>query len=111
MSRPVRFPLSIFIMSDLLELAQAHATYRFVITDEDTAAPRLLIWLFNPSVRISYRRAGGLAPSSPLRATLSEKNSNLSRKASLASVCGQGTGKTLQAAKTLFKVLDKGLPR
>jgi hypothetical protein len=33
--RPVRYPLSVFILSDMLELAQAHASYRFIISDEE----------------------------------------------------------------------------
>ena len=36
------------------EFVHAHATYRFVILDEEEERPRLLIWLFKPSMRMSY---------------------------------------------------------
>ncbi|EPQ52345.1 hypothetical protein GLOTRDRAFT_140695 [Gloeophyllum trabeum ATCC 11539] len=47
-------PLSAFIVEDMMELVQAHATYRFVVLDEESERPRILIWLFKPSIRISY---------------------------------------------------------
>ncbi|TFY73583.1 hypothetical protein EWM64_g10429, partial [Hericium alpestre] len=53
-AEPLRIPLSAFIVEDMAELASAHATYRFVILDEEEERPRLLIWLFKPSMRLSY---------------------------------------------------------
>jgi ubiquitin-protein ligase E3 D len=38
-----RIPLSAFIVEDMVELVQAHATYRFVIFDEEDERPRLLV--------------------------------------------------------------------
>lgn len=55
-SNLVRFPVSVFVVSDMLELSQAHASHRFVISDETTNEPRLALWLFNPSMRVSYRK-------------------------------------------------------
>ncbi|OAX42316.1 hypothetical protein K503DRAFT_683559 [Rhizopogon vinicolor AM-OR11-026] len=49
-----RFPMSAFIVQDMLEHVSAHATYRFVISDEEEERPRLLIWLFKPKIRVSY---------------------------------------------------------
>lgn len=37
-----------------MEFVQAHATYRFVIFDEEDELPRILIWLFKPSLRLAY---------------------------------------------------------
>ncbi|PIL23105.1 hypothetical protein GSI_14414 [Ganoderma sinense ZZ0214-1] len=51
---PSRLPLSAFIAEDMNEFVHAHATYRFVIFDEEEERPRLLIWLFKPSMRLSY---------------------------------------------------------
>lgn len=45
MSRSLRFPLSVFIVSDMLELAQAHASYRFSITREDDEESKILVGL------------------------------------------------------------------
>jgi hypothetical protein len=41
--RPCRIPLSAFIVEDMVELAHAHATYRFVILDEEEERPRILV--------------------------------------------------------------------
>lgn len=41
-----RVPLSAFIVEDMVELVQAHATYRFVLFDEEEEKPRLLVSLF-----------------------------------------------------------------
>ena len=39
--RLIRYPPPIFVVSDMLELAQAHAAYRFVVSDD--ARPRLIV--------------------------------------------------------------------
>jgi hypothetical protein len=36
-------PLSAFIVEDMDEFVQAHATYRFVILDEEEERPRILV--------------------------------------------------------------------
>lgn len=41
--RPSRIPLSAFIVEDMAELARAHATYRFVVLDEEEERPRILV--------------------------------------------------------------------
>jgi ubiquitin-protein ligase E3 D len=60
-------------VEDMMEFVQAHATYRFVILDEEDELPRILvcpstrsfvpilvftillqIWLFKPSLRLAY---------------------------------------------------------
>ena len=40
--RSARVPLSAFIVEDMMEFVNAHATYRFVISDEEDERPRLL---------------------------------------------------------------------
>ena len=54
MLRPSRLPLSAFIAEDMNEFVHAHATYRFVIFDEEEERPRILVWLFKPTMRLSY---------------------------------------------------------
>ncbi|KAI5996189.1 HECT-like ubiquitin-conjugating enzyme-binding-domain-containing protein [Pisolithus albus] len=49
-----KIPMSAFIVRDMIEHVQAHATYRFVLSDEEEERPRILIWLFKPRIRISY---------------------------------------------------------
>ena len=41
--RPIRVPLSAFIVEDMNEYVHAHATYRFVIFDEEEEMPRILV--------------------------------------------------------------------
>ncbi|KAH9963013.1 HECT-like ubiquitin-conjugating enzyme-binding-domain-containing protein [Russula dissimulans] len=53
-AEPSRIPLSAFIVEDMAALARAHATYRFVIMDEEER-PRILMWLFKPNMHLSYK--------------------------------------------------------
>ncbi|KAK2461254.1 hypothetical protein APHAL10511_006781 [Amanita phalloides] len=53
-SDPPRIPLSAFVVGDMNEFVQAHATYRFVILDEEDERPRMLLWMFKPSIRLAY---------------------------------------------------------
>ncbi|KAG8958908.1 hypothetical protein FRC03_008712 [Tulasnella sp. 419] len=41
----------------MIEVQQAHAVHRFILKDEEDEKPRILIWLFNPSVKISFNSA------------------------------------------------------
>ncbi|SCV74265.1 BQ2448_6697 [Microbotryum intermedium] len=49
-----RYSLAIHITAELLELGQAHACHRFIVEDREHDKARLLLWLFNPSVRLSF---------------------------------------------------------
>jgi len=53
-TEPSRLPLSAFIVEDMTEFVEAHASYRFIILDEEDERPRILIWLFKPSMRLAY---------------------------------------------------------
>ncbi|THH28586.1 hypothetical protein EUX98_g5594 [Antrodiella citrinella] len=76
---PVRLPLSAFIAQDMIEFVQAHATYRFLMIDEEEDRPRILIWLFKPNMRLSY--------TTPTQYTIPKSGS-------------------IRAAKILFKILS-----
>ncbi|KAH9888116.1 HECT-like ubiquitin-conjugating enzyme-binding-domain-containing protein [Cubamyces lactineus] len=76
---PLRLPLSAFIAEDMNEFVHAHATYRFVIFDEEEERPRILVWLFKPSMRLSY--------TVPTQYVIPKSG-------------------TVRAAKVLFKILD-----
>lgn len=41
--RPLRIPLSSFIVEDMMEYVQAHATYRFILHDDEEERPRILV--------------------------------------------------------------------
>ncbi|KAF9269634.1 hypothetical protein L218DRAFT_851183 [Marasmius fiardii PR-910] len=53
-AEPSKVPLSAFVVEDMTEFVQAHASYRFVLSDEEEERPRILIWLFKPSMQIGY---------------------------------------------------------
>ena len=42
-NRPTRVPFSAFVLEDMIELMRAHASYRFVVMDEEEEKPRLLV--------------------------------------------------------------------
>jgi hypothetical protein len=41
----MKIPLSAFVVEDMMEFVQAHASYRFVIRDEEEERPRMLVCL------------------------------------------------------------------
>ncbi|KAJ7104491.1 HECT-like ubiquitin-conjugating enzyme-binding-domain-containing protein [Mycena belliarum] len=51
---PSRLPLSAFIVEDMSEFVEAHASYRFIILDEEDERARILVWLFKPHMRLAY---------------------------------------------------------
>ncbi|KAK0458915.1 HECT-like ubiquitin-conjugating enzyme-binding-domain-containing protein [Desarmillaria tabescens] len=53
-TEPVKLPLSAFIVEDMQEFVQAHASYRFIVLDEEDERPRILMWLFKPSIQLAY---------------------------------------------------------
>ncbi|WRT65524.1 uncharacterized protein IL334_002469 [Kwoniella shivajii] len=124
----VRFPLSLFIVSDMLELSQAHASHRFIISDEQ-GNKRIYVWLFNPSVKMTYRKSiNSSSPlPSPLRtSTIPHDNNISSRRSSIVPPstsntvdCNKGNGKSnlhqsssnsehanIKACRVMYKVVD-----
>ncbi|KAG7448532.1 uncharacterized protein BT62DRAFT_964947 [Guyanagaster necrorhizus] len=53
-TEPIKLPLSAFIVEDMKEFVQAHASYRFLVLDEEDERPRILMWLFKPSIQLAY---------------------------------------------------------
>ncbi|KAJ7064804.1 HECT-like ubiquitin-conjugating enzyme-binding-domain-containing protein [Mycena amicta] len=53
-TEPSKLPLSAFIVEDMSEFVEAHASYRFIILDEEEERARILIWLFKPNMRLAY---------------------------------------------------------
>ncbi|GAA5861556.1 hypothetical protein JCM3774_002625 [Rhodotorula dairenensis] len=52
--QPQRAPLSAYLTAEMLETGQAHACHRFVIEDAADEEARLLLWFFNPSIRLAF---------------------------------------------------------
>ncbi|KAF7325950.1 hypothetical protein MKEN_00445900 [Mycena kentingensis (nom. inval.)] len=53
-TEPAKLPLSAFIVEDMSEFVEAHASYRFIILDEEEEHARILVWLFKPNMRLAY---------------------------------------------------------
>lgn len=41
--RPLNIPLTAFIVGDMMEYLSAHATYRFILRDEEEERGRILV--------------------------------------------------------------------
>ncbi|KAG6836942.1 hypothetical protein H0H93_000832 [Arthromyces matolae] len=93
---PVKIPLSAFVVEDMTEYVRAHATYRFIISDEEQELPRILIWLFKPSLRLSYTtstpyaipKSGSIHAAKVLFKILTPQERNLDIKTILAKYPG-----------------------
>lgn len=108
----------------MLELSQAHASYRFLITDEATGAPRLALWLFNPSMHVAYRRPAKATfsltsappahtrPSTERPGRLGMRSSGDRARGHRSSSLNRQLGnehvpaRSLRGAKIMFKLLD-----
>ncbi|GAA5824228.1 hypothetical protein JCM11251_001576 [Rhodosporidiobolus azoricus] len=51
---PPRYSLASFLTAEMLETGQAHACHRFVVEEAETEEAKLLLWFFNPAVRLSF---------------------------------------------------------
>ena len=47
--------MSVFVLHDMLERVQAHATYRFVLSDEEDKIPRHGLLVGSHSMTVKYR--------------------------------------------------------
>ncbi|KAL8292696.1 hypothetical protein RQP46_001308 [Phenoliferia psychrophenolica] len=114
-----RYSLASHLSAQLLEIAQAHACHRFVIEDAKDSKPRLLLWLFNPAVRVSFSSAH------PSTALLQDQSSSSSsspsssptpqtKRSSMAALLASGDdddgpfplGRAMNAVKVFYLVVD-----
>lgn len=93
-ARPLRIPLSAYVVEDMVELSQVHGAYRFVICDEEEEKARLLIWVFKPTMKLSY--------SAPNVSLIPRSGSVVAAKI-LFKVVGLGSGIPFDAKSTLEK--------
>ncbi|GAA6027295.1 hypothetical protein JCM8097_002568 [Rhodosporidiobolus ruineniae] len=57
---PPRYSLASFLTAEMLETGQAHACHRFVLEDAETEKAKLLLWFFNPAVRLAFSTSSPL---------------------------------------------------
>ncbi|KZT60983.1 hypothetical protein CALCODRAFT_530291 [Calocera cornea HHB12733] len=51
---PPHIPVCAYVVQDMRESVEAHACYHFILNDEEEGRPRILVWLFNSSVELSW---------------------------------------------------------
>ncbi|BGP16007.1 hypothetical protein JCM10213v2_004000 [Rhodosporidiobolus nylandii] len=54
---PPRYSLASLLTAEMLETGQAHACHRFILEEAETEKAKLLLWFFNPAVRLAFSSA------------------------------------------------------
>ncbi|ORX36313.1 HECT-like ubiquitin-conjugating enzyme-binding-domain-containing protein [Kockovaella imperatae] len=88
---------STYVVSDMLELAQAHATYRFNVLDEETGTHRLWLWLFTPSLRVAYRTCSSALPTPNVPTGSTRKSASTDKSRESAGI---------RASKIMYQIPD-----
>ncbi|GAA5855908.1 hypothetical protein JCM3766R1_000059, partial [Sporobolomyces carnicolor] len=57
------YSLPCHVTAELLETGQAHACHRFILDDTEEEKPRLLLWFFNPAIRVAFSTSSSLVRS------------------------------------------------
>ncbi|GAA5918203.1 hypothetical protein JCM1841_005299 [Sporobolomyces salmonicolor] len=113
-SVPLRYSLSSHLTAEMLETGQAHACHRFVLEDAEQEKIRLLIWFFNPAVRLSFCSSsalasilelaqGGSSPSAPPSA--SHTSADSSSPVQAVSSEGKLVGRSMNVVKVFYAVV------
>ncbi|GAA6020961.1 hypothetical protein JCM11491_001565 [Sporobolomyces phaffii] len=96
------YSLPCHLTAEMLETGQAHACHRFVLEDAEQERPRLLLWFFNPAIRISF------STSSPLASTLqpSRRNSSFSIASGNHHAKADLVSRSMNAVKVFYTVVS-----
>ncbi|GAA5916667.1 hypothetical protein JCM6882_002260 [Rhodosporidiobolus microsporus] len=112
---PPRYSLASFLTAEMLETGQAHACHRFVLEEAETESAKLLLWFFNPAVRLSFSTSAALAgildtpgsTSSPSSLTPSPATSSGSpASSSSAASAHKLTSRSMNAVKIFYAVVS-----
>ncbi|GAA6002356.1 hypothetical protein JCM10207_001079 [Rhodosporidiobolus poonsookiae] len=107
---PPRYSLASFLTAEMLETGQAHACHRFVLDDAETEQAKLLLWFFNPAVRLSFSSSAAtasildLAASSSLTGTPSSVSTGSPSTSSTSSV--KLTSRSMNAVKVFYAAVS-----
>ncbi|GAA6062829.1 hypothetical protein JCM10212_002467 [Sporobolomyces blumeae] len=101
------YSLASHVTAEMLETGQAHACHRFVVEDAEEEQPRLILWFFNPAVRIGFSSSSPLAGllESPRRASAGTLPKSQSRPASLSPQSGL-VSRSMNAVKVFYSVVS-----
>ncbi|GAA5909960.1 hypothetical protein JCM8208_006398 [Rhodotorula glutinis] len=100
-----RHSLASYVTAELLETGQAHACHRFVLEDAETEQARLLLWFFNPAIRVAFSSTASatsaLEPPTSSSPTASASSSpDVSRRRSTPTL--KATTRSLNAVKVFY---------
>ncbi|GAA5910815.1 putative polyadenylation protein [Sporobolomyces salmoneus] len=98
------YNLSCHLTAELLETGQAHACHRFVLEDAEEEKPRLLLWFFNPAIRVSFSTSSSLA--SYLGPTSSTKSPRSTSSNSPPSGSSDLVSRSMNAVKVFYSVVS-----
>ncbi|GJN89278.1 hypothetical protein Rhopal_002257-T1 [Rhodotorula paludigena] len=79
----LRPSLASYLTAEMLETGQAHACHRFVLEDAANEQAKLLLWFFNPAIRVAFSTSS--SGTEALVATAADRSSLSSRSGSARS--------------------------
>ncbi|BGP39930.1 hypothetical protein JCM10450v2_003909 [Rhodotorula kratochvilovae] len=105
-----RYSLASYLTAELLETGQAHACHRFVLEDAVDEQARLLLWFFNPAIRIAFSTSANgtsalqlpSSASTPSSASASPASSNGSPSSSSSSTPTKPAARSMNAVKVFY---------
>jgi len=100
-----RYSLATHLTAEMLELGQAHACHRFVVEDQEEEKPRLLLWLFNPAVRLTFSTSSATNAILGEPLPVADGVASGSRTRSPASTARQ-LGRTMNAVKVFYSLVE-----
>ncbi|GAA5942903.1 hypothetical protein JCM3775_001223 [Rhodotorula graminis] len=100
-----RHSLSSYVTAELLETGQAHACHRFVLEDAETEKARLLLWFFNPAIRVAFSTTASAAsalepPTSSSPSASASSSPDVARRRSTSTL--KTTTRSLNAVKVFY---------
>ncbi|GAA5981830.1 hypothetical protein JCM5350_005740 [Sporobolomyces pararoseus] len=98
------YSLPCHLTAELLETGQAHACHRFVLEDTEEEKPRLLLWFFNPAIRLSFSTSSPLA--SNLQPSRRPSAASTKSRCRADSTSTELVGRSMNAVKVFYTVVS-----
>ncbi|GAA5858087.1 hypothetical protein JCM9279_002115 [Rhodotorula babjevae] len=104
-----RHSLASYVTAELLETGQAHACHRFVLEDAETEQAKLLLWFFNPAIRVAFSSTAAAAsalepPTSSSPSASASSSPDDSRRRSTTVI--KSTSRSLNAVKVFYTAVQ-----
>ncbi|GAA5851319.1 hypothetical protein JCM8547_004205 [Rhodosporidiobolus lusitaniae] len=109
---PPQYSLASFLTAEMLETGQAHACHRFVLEEAETEKAKLLLWFFNPAVRLSFSTSSAIADhlgapsSSTSSSAITDSLSSFSSSSPSSTASVKLFGRSMNAVKVFYAVVS-----